>query len=174
MLLDQSLLFSDQQNLASAGPDGSLLIAGTNVVDLSVRRDVLDGDDLFVQFRVTTAFVAGAGAPGLQLGISTADNAAMSSNLVTHLLTGGPSITTYMVASALPLNAEVYVPLPRLSSSVSGISSLTAEGVPGFVQRYLGVSYWQTNFSGNYFSAGKITARIVRAPHKYRNYPNAI
>lgn len=174
-MLDSLHTFSDSQALSGAGPDGALLTKCSKTIDLVQRRDIASMSHLAVEFTVTEAFVAAGvtGTPRMQFGISMGDDdVAVPLNLTTLVLTGGAGLTTYMVAANLPLNARVVVPLPIPSVPVGGLAGFSG-GMPANVQRYLMVSYWNTAFSASYFSAGKITARLILAPRNQKLiYPN--
>lgn len=169
MICDELMLFSEDQEISGS----NLFTPSTNTLDLSTRRDIADMDGLCVQFRVTEAFVADTGTPQIQFGITFADTAALDTNATTLVLTGGTGINLYMVASTLPLNAEVYLPIPRQCASIAGLSTMTG-GLPTWVQRYMGVSYWCPAFLTTTFGAGKVTARIVRDIRQHTKYLDGI
>ena len=115
----------------------------TNVVDLSLARDIGEGDDVYVSFSVGTAFTA-AGAATLTPTVVV--SAADTLTTPTTLGTGG----TIAVASLVAGYTFVIRVNPQLFYSSTTNSSLGL--------RYLGVIY--TVATGP-MTAGTITADVV-------------
>jgi len=89
MLTDKNLLCCSAQAVYSDGTS----VLGTGSVDLSSAKDLAPGEPLSSFARVTTAF---AGGTSCAFEIVSADNAALSSNLV--VLATTPAILTATLA----------------------------------------------------------------------------
>ena len=127
MITDKLLRVSDAQALTTTANS-------TDIIDLSVARDIGEGDDLYAVFTVGTAF---AGGTSVSAAVTIADNAALSTNPATIGMTGT------VVTASLTAGAQFVTRLgPRVGSNG---------------QRYLGVIY---TISGTY-TAGTITCDIV-------------
>lgn len=160
MIQDRLAEFSLNQDLTPQ----NLLTASTNTLDLSTQRNIGDGVTPWIEIRVTETFTIGSGTPGLQVGITTADTENLLTNATTYYTTGGNGVNLYMVASALAVGNRFYLPVPRMSLMISGLTGYSSIGVPNYIQRYLGISYWQPNFLSAGFATGKVTARMVLDP----------
>lgn len=127
MITDKLLRVSDAQAVTTTA-------VSTDTVDLSVARDIGEGQDLFMNFAVTEAF---AGGTSTNFEVIIADNAALSSNVQVIGASGA------IVTASLPLGTNVAVRLNPLIGSLG--------------KRYLGARYTVSGTN----SAGKVTADIV-------------
>ena len=145
MITDNYLRLSGSTTAGSAtGQTITATANSTNIVDLALARDIGEGDDLYVQFTVGTAFTAGGSAtltPTIVVS-STAD-------LATSPVTIGTS-GTIAVASLVAGYTFVIRLNPQLFGSSTTQSSRGAQ--------YLGAVY--TVATGP-MTAGTITADIV-------------
>jgi len=144
MITDNFLRLSGSLTAGSAtGQSVTVTANSTNVVDLSLARDIGEGEDLYVQFTVGTAFTA-AGAATLTPTIVV--SAADTLSTPTTIGTSG----TIAVASLIAGYTFVIRLNPQLFGSTTTVSSLGL--------RYLGAIY--TVATGP-MTAGTITADIV-------------
>ena len=144
MITDNFLRLSGSLTAGTAtGQAVTVTANSTNVIDLSLARDVGEGDDLYVSFSVGTAFTA-AGAATLTPTVVV--SAADTLTTPTTLGTGG----TIAVASLVAGYTFVIRVNPQLFYSSTTNSSLGL--------RYLGVIY--TVATGP-MTAGTITADVV-------------
>ena len=127
MITDQLLRVSTAQAVTTTA-------VSTDTVDLSVARDIGEGQDLFMNFAVTEAF---AGGTSTNFEVIIADNAALSSNVQVIGASGA------IVTASLPLGTNVAVRLNPLIGSLG--------------KRYLGARYTVSGTN----SAGKVTADVV-------------
>ena len=127
MITDSLLRVSTDQALTTTA-------VSTNTVDLSIARDIGEGDDLYMNFAVTTAL---AGGTSVKFEVIGATNAALSSGVVV-LGSSDAVVTASLVAG---YNTAVRIN-PQIASNG---------------QRYLGARY---TISGTYTS-GAVTADIV-------------
>ena len=144
MITDNFLRLSGSLTAGTAtGQAVTVTANSTNVIDLSLARDVGEGEDLYVSFSVGTAFTA-AGAATLTPTVVV--SAADTLTTPTTLGTGG----TIAVASLVAGYTFVIRVNPQLFYSSTTNSSLGL--------RYLGVIY--TVATGP-MTAGTITADVV-------------
>ena len=144
MITDNFLRLSGSLTAGSAtGQTITATANSTNVVDLSLARDIGEGMDLYVQFTVGTAFTAAGSAT---LTPTVVVSAADSLTTPTTIGTGG----TIAVASLIAGFTFVVRLNPQLFGSTTTVSSLGL--------RYLGAIY--TVATGP-MTAGTITADIV-------------
>jgi len=144
MITDNFLRLSGSLTAGTAtGQAVTATANSTNVVDLSLARDIGEGDDVYVSFSVGTAFTA-AGAATLTPTVVV--SAADTLTTPTTLGTGG----TIAVASLVAGYTFVIRVNPQLFYSSTTNSSLGL--------RYLGVIY--TVATGP-MTAGTITADVV-------------
>ena len=144
MITDNFLRLSGSLTAGTAtGQAVTATANSTNVIDLSLARDIGEGDDIYVSFSVGTAFTA-AGAATLTLTVVV--SAADTLPTPTTLGTGG----TIAVASLVAGYTFVIRVNPQLFYSSTTNSSLGL--------RYLGVIY--TVATGP-MTAGTITADVV-------------
>lgn len=127
MITDKFLRVSDAQALTTTA-------VSTDTIDLSVARDIGEGQDLFMNFAVTTAL---AGGTSVKFEVIQADNAALSSNVVVI----GSSDAVVTASLAAGYNTAV-----RINPQVASTG-----------KRYLGARY---TIVGTYTS-GNVTADIV-------------
>lgn len=127
MITDKFLRVSDAQALTTTA-------VSTDTIDLSVARDIGEGQDLFMNFAVTTAL---AGGTSVKFEVIQADNAALSSNVVVI----GSSDAVVTASLAAGYNTAVRIN-PQVASNG---------------KRYLGARY---TIVGTYTS-GNVTADIV-------------
>lgn len=127
MITDKLLRVSDAQAVTTTA-------VSTDTVDLSVARDIGEGDDLYMNFAVTEAF---AGGTSTNFEVIIADNAALSSNVVVIGASGA------IVTAGLTLGTNVAV---RLNPQIASLG-----------KRYLGARYTVSGTN----SAGKVTADMV-------------
>ena len=138
MITDNYLRLSGSLTAGSAtGQAVTVTANSTNVVDLSLARDVGEGEELYVQFTVGTAFTA-AGSATLTPTVVVADDTALTTNAVT-IGTGGTILTATLVAG--------YTFAVRLNPQIASLGL-----------RYLGAIY--TVATGP-MTAGTMTADIV-------------
>ena len=144
MITDNFLRLSGSLTAGSAtGQSITTTANSTNVVDLSLARDVGEGESLYVQFTVGTAFTA-AGSATLTPTIVVA----AADTLLTPTTIGTSG--TIAVASLIAGYTFVISLNPQLFGSATTVSSLGL--------RYLGAIY--TVATGP-MTAGTITADIV-------------
>jgi len=127
MITDKLLRVSTDQALTTTA-------VSTDTIDLSVARDIGEGQDLYMNFAVTTAL---AGGTSVKFEVIQADNAALSSG-VEVIGSSDAVVTASLVAgynTAVRINPQI--------------------GSKG--KRYLGARY---TISGTY-TAGAVTADIV-------------
>lgn len=127
MITDKLLRVSEAQAVTATA-------VSTDTVDLSVNRDIGEGENLFVNFAVGTAF---AGGTSTAFEVIVADNAALSSN-VTVVGSSGPVLT-----AALTAGASIAVRINPLLGSTG--------------KRYFGTRYTVVGTN----SAGTVTADVV-------------
>ena len=144
MITDNFLRLSGSLTAGSAtGQAVTATANSTNVVDLSLARDIGEGESLYVQFTVGTAFTAAGSAT---LTPTVVVSAADTLTTPTTIGTGG----TIAVASLIAGYTFVVRLNPQLFGSTTTVSSLGL--------RYLGAIY--TVATGP-MTAGTITADIV-------------
>ena len=135
MITDNYLRLSGSLTAGSAtGQTLTTTANSTNVVDLSLARDVGEGEELYVSFTVGTVFASGTNVVPT---IVVADDTALTTNAVT-IGTGGTILTATLVAG--------YTFAVRLNPIIASLG-----------RRYLGVIY---TISGTY-TTGTMTADIV-------------
>jgi hypothetical protein len=127
MITDKTLRVSTDQAVTTTA-------VSTDTVDLSIARDMGEGEDLFMNFAMTEAF---AGGTSTNFEVIIADNAALSSNVVVIGASGA------IVTASLPLGTNVAV---RLNPQIASLG-----------KRYLGARYTVSGTN----TAGKVTADIV-------------
>lgn len=127
MITDKLLRVSTDQAVTTTA-------VSTDTVDLSIARDMGEGEDLFMNFAMTEAF---AGGTSTNFEVIIADNAALSSNVVVIGASGA------IVTASLPLGTNVAV---RLNPQIASLG-----------KRYLGARYTVSGTN----TAGKVTADIV-------------
>lgn len=127
MITDKLLRVSEDQAVTATA-------VSTDKVDLSIARDIGEGENLYMNFAVTTALTGGT---SLAFEVVVADDAALTSN-VTVIGSSGPVLTASLVAG---FNTAV-----RLNPLIGSTG-----------KRYLGARYTAV---GTY-AAGKVTADIV-------------
>ena len=144
MITDNFLRLSGSLTAGSAtGQAVTATANSTNVVDLSLARDIGEGESLYVQFTVGTAFTAAGSAT---LTPTVVVSAADTLTTPTTIGSGG----TIAVASLIAGFTFVVRLNPQLFGSTTTVSSLGL--------RYLGAIY--TVATGP-MTAGTITADIV-------------
>ena len=137
MITDNLLRLSGSLTAGSAtGQAVTATANSTNVVDLSLARDVGEGEDLYVQFTVGTAFTAGGAAT---LTPTVVVSAADTLSTPTTIATAGTIAVATLVAG--------YSFVVRLNPQIASLGL-----------RYLGAIY--TVATGP-MTAGTITADIV-------------
>ena len=127
MITDKLLRVSTDQALTTTA-------VSTDTIDLSIARDIGEGQDLYMNFAVTTAL---AGGTSVKFEVIQADNAALSSN-VQVIGSSDAVVTASLVAG---YNTAVRIN-PQIASNG---------------KRYLGARY---TISGTYTS-GAVTADVV-------------
>jgi len=127
MITDKLLRVSTDQALTTTA-------VSTDTIDLSIARDIGEGDDLFMNFAVTAALTGGT---SVKFEVIIADNAALSSNVVV-VGSSDAVVTASLVAG--------YNTAVRINPQIASTG-----------KRYLGARY---TISGTY-SAGTVTADIV-------------
>lgn len=153
MILDERNEFAD--GAACTGSSGATIVVG-DVIDLGVDgRNLGEGKDVMrLIAKITTGIVA-AGAGSITFVLTSADDAALTSNPVNHLTTG--ALTTQASTPAAGVAAGVVLfdtYLPRAS-----------------YKRYLGI---RAAIASNNVTAGAIDAFLVSDPNGYTAYPDAI
>ena len=127
MITDKLLRVSTDQALTTTA-------VSTDTIDLSIARDMGEGDDLYMNFAVTTAL---AGGTSVKFEVIGATNAALSSGVVV-LGSSDAVVTASLVAG--------YNTAVRINPQIASTG-----------QRYLGARY---TISGTY-TAGAVTADVV-------------
>lgn len=79
MIMDQELLFSDNQSITAEAD-------ATNVIDLETARNIGVGEDLYIALTVTETFDDGSDNSTLTVSLVTDDNEAMSSDATIQTL----------------------------------------------------------------------------------------
>ena len=125
----------DSQNMFSNAQAVTVTANSSNVIDLSVARDLGPGEDIDFFALINTTFT---GATSMVVALVTADNAALSSNPIVLQQTD--------VIAEANLTAGTY--LLRGSVNVSRVAP----------KRYLGVVYTVVGTHG----AGAITAGLIK------------
>lgn len=126
MITDKLLRVSEDQALTTTA-------VSTDTIDLSVARDIGEGQDLFMNFAVTTAL---AGGTSVKFEVITS----ASANLGSPTVIGS---TDAIVTASLVAGYNTAV---RINPQIASLG-----------QRYLGARY---TISGTY-SSGKVTADVV-------------
>lgn len=145
MITDNFLRLSGSLTTGSAAGQAVTGTANsTNIVDLSLARDIGEGEDLYVQFTVMTTFTSQNNASTLTptIVVSAAENLSTP----TTIATAGTIALGSLVAGSTPS-------IPGYSFAVRLNPQIASLGL-----RYLGAIY--TVGTAN-FSAGAITADIV-------------
>lgn len=191
MILDRLATFCESQSLAEAGPNGSLFRLSTNVVDLgAISHETFAAQKpLAIDLVIATSFTAGAGAPRLQFGPVfsdtpwTAVDGTGATNTIVPILTGFGQDQILSGAgtgaAALVAGFRMILPIPPMSSLISGQAGLVgsgpSKGMPLHLKRYLGLIAYQAVTTGAYFSAGAISAYLVTLEQAKISlqYPNA-
>ena len=127
MITDKFLRVSDAQAVTTTA-------VSTDKIDLSVAREIGEGDDLFMVFSVGTAF---AGGTSINFQVTVADDAALSTNATTIGMSG------VIVTASLTASSQQVV---RLNPQIASLG-----------RRYLGATYTVVGT----MSAGTVTADIV-------------
>ena len=127
MITDKFLRVSDAQAVTTTA-------VSTDKIDLSVAREIGEGDDLFMVFSVGTAF---AGGTSINFQVTVADDAALSTNATTIGMSG------VIVTASLTAASQFAV---RLNPQIASLG-----------RRYLGATYTVVGT----MSAGTVTADIV-------------
>jgi len=135
MITDSYLRLSEGQGAITATQNS------TNTIDLSVAREIGEGEEINAVFIVT---VTGTGTGTVTLSIVTADDAALTTN-VTTLVASAAFVGTTLIAvgSAKPLGTSITLRLPPVIASLG--------------RRYLGAVYTVSGTVG----AVKFTTDIV-------------
>lgn len=136
MITDKLLRVSEDQAVTTTA-------VSTNTVDLSVARDMGEGNDLYMNFAITAGF---AGGTSTNFEIIVADNAALSSN-VTVIGASGAILT-----AALGVGTNIAVRFNPLVGSTG--------------KRYLGARYTVSGTN----SAGTVTADVVETIQDGKKY----
>lgn len=120
MILDKQLLFSEAQNVFSAGST----VTSTNVIDLiKTGQDIGVGEETYIAVTVTTAFVGGT---SITFNLVTDDNAGIASAAVVLAL-------GVLTIAQLAINTEWHFRVPPVLA------------VP--MERYLAINYVSTGTS---------------------------
>lgn len=127
MITDKLLRVSTDQAVTTTA-------VSTDTIDLSVARDMGEGNELIMNFAVTEAF---AGGTSTKFEIIIADNAALSSNV--QVIGSSDAVVT----ANLPLGTNIAVRLNPIVGSKG--------------KQYLGARYTVSGTN----TAGKVTADIV-------------
>lgn len=146
MITDATLLFDSSKAITTAGATFS-----TDVVDLSMVRDIGDGECLFLLVTVTESFTS-ADNGAVQFGLAVSASANMASPA--YLVNSGVYDAARLVAvSGNNPATQIVVPLPGLISALN--ASIGANG-----SRYMSAVYT----SVNNFTAGKVRAELILNP----------
>lgn len=140
MITDKLLRVSEDQALTTTA-------VSTDTIDLSVARDIGEGQDLFMNFAVTTAL---AGGTSVKFEVITS----AAANLGSPTVIGS---TDAIVTASLVAGYNTAV---RINPQIASLG-----------QRYLGARY---TISGTY-SSGKVTADVVTDVQDGRKfYPSGV
>ena len=140
MITDALLNFSTDQAVTTTA-------VSTNTVDLGAQaRDIGAGEDLYVDFRITTAF---AGGTSTKFEVIVADDAALTSN-VQVVGSSNDALTATLVQGA--------------ATAVRINPILGSKG-----KRYLGARYTVTGTN----TAGKVTANLVHGTQDSGKFYNS-
>lgn len=148
MITDATLLFDTDKAIASAG-----ITFSDNVLDLSMIRDIGDGEKLHLLITVTTTF-ASSTTGNVQFGLAVSATSAMGSPA--YLVNSAPYNASQLVAydpATMTPATQILVPVPGLISALN--ASIGANG-----ERYMSAIYTVVNT----FSAGKVRAELVLDP----------
>lgn len=139
-------MITDQFLKVSAAQAVTATAVSTDKVDLSTARDIGEGEDLYMNFNVDTAFTA-AGAATMEMQVVVADDAALSTN-VTVVGTTGAIAKTALVAGASFV--------ARINPQIASLG-----------RRYFGANYV---VSTGPMTAGAITANVVHGIQDGRKF----
>lgn len=136
MYLDKQLLFSEAQNVFSAG----VTVTSTNVIDLiKTGQDIGVGEELFIVVQVTTAFVGGT---SITFNLVTDDNSGISSaalvNTLGVLTIAQLAINTewhFRIPPVLAVAMERYAAINYVSTGTSTAGAVTT-GIVKDIQRW--------------------------------------
>ena len=130
-----------------------------------------DGENLYLQCEVTTAFAVGAGDPVPQFGVALSKTNPLTSDVLVLSMTGGTTAGEFVgfAKGQLTLGKVFHLPIPSWddlveSASANWPNTVGATELAAFRDyRYLGLVC--QNLAGtpasNDFSAGTIKARII-------------
>lgn len=146
MITDATLLFDSSKALTTPG-----VVISTDVLDLSMIRDLGEGYELSLLITVTESFVT-ANAGVAQFGIALSNSANMSSPA--YLVNSGLYDAARLVAATGNDPAtQILIPLPGLITALN--ATIGADGA-----RYMSAVYTVVNN----FTAGKIRAELILDP----------
>ena len=148
MQLDAANVFGESIATGSTGTNNL-----GDVIDLAVERDIGAGQPVFANAVVQTAIAAGTGGT-YQVKVVSADDAALSSNVVEHVTSAEFDAASGIAAGQTLLNV-----------------ALPAEVAGGGYGRYLGV---QEVVGTAATSAGAVDVYLSHDQRAYQAYPNQV
>jgi hypothetical protein len=137
MKLDSELMFSEAQSVTAAA-------ASTNIIDLSVARDIGNGENLYIGVLVTETMDDTGDDSTLAVALQTDDNASFSSATTLKTLTTLAALTAAGTIAYFRIDPDDF-------------------------ERYIRLQYTP---SGGDLSAGAITAFITKDIQNYKDYPS--
>lgn len=144
MYTDKNLKVSTDQAITTGD------IKSTDVIDLSIARDIGEGEDLYAYVNVTETFLGGT---SLTVQVVVASDSTLSSNVQRI----NQSDAVPLVALVAPTGQKQgYVYALKIDPVIAGITAATASQ-ENRGARYLGLIY---SVAGT-FTAGKVSAEFV-------------
>jgi hypothetical protein len=148
-------------------PQGAQHISGGTIAPFKGKPPLMgDGEQLYVHFRIESAFVIGGGSPICQFIIAqslTADGTAGNDTIILGTATGplqGNLMLGFSALTAATIGQTVEVPIgaPSVLNNVTSNANFS-------LFRYLLVAIYVPNFAAgaNWYSSGSISAKISLA-----------
>lgn len=159
------------QSFVGSGGFGNAIGQSTDLIDLQAARDIAEGENCYIQVTVGTAFAIGAFTPHLIIGIGFSNVPTMIDSSTTMpfaaMRQADPvnfgQVLGYLAAD-LPAKREILIPVPPMTlgrQRYMGLIFLEPLAIVGF----------PTPGTASYFSAGTLSARLVRDPSQRIIYP---
>lgn len=147
MITDQRLTVATNWDLSGAW---ELQKVSPNTIDLLTARDIGEGEELYAQIHVSTAFASSTGATAL-FGVVFASDVALTANL--SFVGGDGGAALGYTAAELTLGTIINLPVGRLKPRVTG------------GRRYMGIAVINANAVVQpTFTAGKVNAYFLIDP----------